>query len=239
MKIKDSRVLVTGANRGIGRAFVEVLLERGAARIYAAARQPTQVADLFDGHAAVTPVRLDVTDAAGVAAVATEVKEVDLLINNAGTLASYGLLDAGRGDIERDFAVNFFGVLEVTKALLPALERSRGAVLNVLSLVSMASMAGIGGYAASKAAAWSLTQALRAELASRSVQVFAPYPGAVDTDMIRAFEMTKTPPRAVAERTLAAVEDGELDCFPDPMSTDAGGKWLDDPRSLERMFAAM
>lgn len=112
-------------------------------------------------------------------------------------------------------------------------------MVNVLTLVSLASMAGIGGYSASKAAAWSMTQSLRVELRKKNIQVFGVYPGAVDTDMIRAFEMDKTPPSVVAANTLNALERDELDCFPDPMSAQAGAEWLKNPRALETMFADM
>ena len=127
----------------------------------------------------------------------------------------------------------------MTRAFAPTLEARQGAVLNVLTLVSLASMPGIGGYAASKAAAWSMTQALRVELGKKGVKVHAVYPGAVDTDMIRSFAMDKTPPREVAANSLAAVERGEADSFPDPMSAQAGQAWLANPRALEEMFANM
>jgi len=180
-----------------------------------------------------------VTNPDDVAAAARTADDVELLLNNAGTLRSFSVLEARREELDEDFAVNFHGPLAVTKAFLPTLEARRGVVVNVLTLVSMASMAGSGGYAASKAAAWSLTQSLRIELGRRGVAVFGVYPGAVDTDMIRGFEMDKTPPEDVAANALAAVEAGEADSFPDPMSKQAGEAWLRNPRALEEMFAGM
>ncbi|MEM9074770.1 MAG: SDR family oxidoreductase [Myxococcota bacterium] len=237
MNIKGSRVLVTGTNRGIGRSFVEALVERGAERVYAAARS-SSIGDVPKGDR-IVPVALDVTNADQISAAVSQVGEVDLLINNAGTLRSFGLLEATQAQLDHDFGVNFFGTLNLTKALVPTLERTKGSVLNVLTLVSMASMAGIGGYAASKAAAWSMTQALRSELGKKGIGVYATYPGAVDTDMIRAFEMDKATPRSVADNSLDAIEKGEVDCFPDAMSKQAGGAWLKNPRALEEMFASM
>jgi len=239
MKIKGTKVLVTGTSRGIGRAFVAELLARGAGQVLAGARTADDLAAVGALDPRVTPVQLDVTRPGDVEAAAGRIGELDLLLNNAGSLRGYSLLATPRGDVERDFAVNFWGTLELTKALVPALERRRGAVLNILTLVSMASMAGIGGYSASKAAAWSMTQALRAELGARGITVFAAYPGAVDTDMIRSFEMAKTPPAEVARNALDAVEAGTLDAFPDPMSAQAGAAWLKNPRDLEAMFAKM
>lgn len=240
MKLKDTVALVTGSNRGIGRCYVEALLSQGCQTIYAAARKPERVRDLVDqGGGRVKALQLDITDPRQCAAAAKAAGDIDLLINNAGSLASYGLLDASRDQLERDFAVNFFGTLEMTRAFAPALERTGGALVNVLTLVSLASMPGIGGYSASKAAAFSMTQALRGELHSRGVRVFGVYPGAVDTDMIRAFEMDKAAPADVARRTLDGVLRDEEDIFPDPMSESAGKTWLADPRALARQFASM
>ena len=239
MKIQGTHTLVTGANRGIGRAFVDALLARGAGRVYAGARTEAARAQLDAIDERVTGVLIDVTDPTQIAATTQAIGRLDLLLNNAGSLKGYSLLDTPRAAIEQDFAVNFWGTLDLTRACLPALRESNGAVLNMLTLVSMASMAGIGGYAASKAAAWSMTQALRTELGKQGVTVFAAYPGAVDTDMIRAFEMDKTPAATVAHNALDAVEAGTLDAFPDPMAAQAGAAWLNNPRDLEAMFASM
>lgn len=239
MKIRGSKVLVTGSNRGIGRAFVDALLARGAGTVYAGARDPSTLLSVHPGESRVERLRLDITDADSVDAAVASVGPIDILINNAGSLASYSVLQASREQLEHDLAVNFFGTLAMSKAFAPALESSQGGIVNMLTLVSLSSMAGIGGYAASKAAAWSMSQALRAELGQRGIKVFAAYPGAVDTDMIRSFEMDKTPPIEVANNILDAVERDQLDCFPDPMSRQAGEAWLKDPRALERMFASM
>ncbi len=239
MRIQEKTVLVSGANRGIGRAFVDELLRRGVGTIFAGARSGASLEALGALDARVRPLYIDVTEPSSIADAVGQIGGLDLLINNAGSLAGYSLLDSSREAVATDFSVNFWGVLDLTKACLPKLEEGGGAVLNMLTLVSMASMAAIGGYSASKAAAWSMTQALRKELGERGITVFAAYPGAVDTDMIRAFEMDKTPPEVVAKNVLDAVEAGTLDCFPDPMAQQAGAAWLKNPRDLEAMFASM
>jgi len=239
MKIQGKTVLVTGANRGIGRAFVDELLRRDVGVVFAGARSEAGLEVLRGIDKRVHPLSIDVTDSSSVAEAVGRIGDLDLLINNAGRLGGYSLLESSREAVESDFEVNFWGALDLIKAVVPKLEASKGSVLNMLTLVSMASMAAIGGYSASKAAAWSMTQALRKELGDRGIRVFAAYPGAVDTDMIRAFEMAKTAPEVVAGNILDAVEAGMLDCFPDPMAEQAGSAWLNNPRDLEAMFANM
>lgn len=178
LSISDSVAVVTGANLGIGRALVEELLDRGARRVYAAARNPATLAEVeaLDRNR-VHPLRLDVTNRAEVEAAASAAADATLLINNAGSLNFGSLLDAPLDDIRRDMEVNYFGVLDVSRAFAPSLEQSgRGGIVNLLSIVSWASMPGIGGYNASKAAAWSLTQSLRGDLKKRGIAVFGVWP---------------------------------------------------------------
>lgn len=238
-KIQGTSVVVTGASRGIGRAFVDHLLARGARRVFAGARSTQDLKTLGGIDPRVHPIALDVTKSEDIANAVATAEGVDLLINNAGSLVGYSLLHTSRDRVQADFAVNFWGPLELTRAFVPSLEARQGAVLNMLTLGSLASMPAIGGYSASKAAAWSMTQALRKELGDRGIAVFAAYPGAVDTDMIRSFETVKTSPTVVAKNVLDAVEAGRLDCFPDPTAEQAGATWLKNPRDLEMMFAQM
>lgn len=240
MKVENSTALVTGASRGIGRALVEALLEAGASRVYAAARTPATLAKLAQSYPGrVVPLELDVTNTQQVEAAARTAADTNLLINNAGLLSAYGLLSSPPEVLQREFATNFYGTLAVTRALLPALEARGGAVVNLLTVVSLASMAGLGGYSASKAAAFSMTQALRAELKPRGVAVHAVFPGPVDTDMARDLTLPKTKPAEVAAAIVEGVDRGDEDILPDPMSRQVYEQWRRDPKAIEQMFAAM
>ncbi len=241
MKIEDSVALVTGSNRGIGRALVAALVEAGARRVYAAARNPASLASLVDaGAGRVVPVTLDVTSKSDVSELPAVCKDVNLLINNAGSLSAYGLLESAEADLAREFATNFYGPLAVTKAMLPTLERAApAAIVNLLTVVSVASMPALGGYSATKAAAFSMTQALRYELAKKQIAVHAVFPGPVDTDMAKSITLPKTSPDDVARAIVEAVARGEEDILPDPMSRQVVGAWLKDPKAVERQFGAM
>jgi len=241
MKINGSVVLVTGASRGIGRALVEKLLAAGAARIYATARSPSQLEGLVaQDPARVIALRLDTTNPQDVAAIAKAARDVNVLVNNAGVLSSGSVLTASRASIDADFATNVFGMLEVTKAVLPSIERAGGgAVVNVLTVVSLSSMPALGGYCASKAAAYSITQALRGELKPRGIAVYAVFPGPVDTDMSKQITLAKTSPDVVAKAIVDGIERGDEDILPDPMAQQVFDQWSHNPKAVERMFGAM
>jgi NAD(P)-dependent dehydrogenase (short-subunit alcohol dehydrogenase family) len=226
-------VLVTGANRGLGQALVEQSLRRGADRVYAGTRQPNVVRD-----ERITPVTLDVTDPAQIQAAFDSVESLDILINNAGVSVPDDL--SGRAAFERHLAVNLYGTLDVTQAFLPLLTRSQGAVVNIVSLGAVAAVPVLPAYSVSKAASLSFTQSLRALLAGRGVSVYAVMPGPIDTDMVRALDIPKTPPRDVARATLDAVERGDEDIFPDPMSAALIESWRTSPvKVMERQNAAL
>lgn len=241
MKISKSVALVTGANRGIGRSIVRALLDAGAARVYAGARDTRKLEDVVAlDPARLVALKLDVTSAEDVAAAAKRAGDVTLLVNNAGVLASYNVIASSREQIEQDFAVNFFGALSMIRAFVPILERAGGgAIANMLTVVSLASRPVIGGYAASKAAAFSLTQSLRPELKAKGIDVHAVVPGAVDTDMIRAFPIDKTSPDDVARAIVEGIERGDEDIVTDPMARDVFARWLRNPKELERYFGAL
>jgi NAD(P)-dependent dehydrogenase (short-subunit alcohol dehydrogenase family) len=229
----DKTVLVTGANRGLGRALVDEALRRGAKRVYAASRQPMAVPD-----ERVTPLILDVTDPAQIQGAVDSVESLDILINNAGVSVPDDLSD--RSAFEQHLAVNLYGTLDVTQAFLPSLTRSHGAVVNVVSLGAVAAVPVLPAYSVSKAASLSVTQSLRALLAGRGVGVYAVMPGPIDTDMVRALEIPKTPPADVARATLDGVERGEEEIFPDPMSQLLADGWRAGvAKELERQNAAM
>jgi NAD(P)-dependent dehydrogenase (short-subunit alcohol dehydrogenase family) len=233
MTIKDKTILVTGANRGIGQALAAEALARGAARVYAGTRQP-----LVGTDDRVTALRLDVTSAAQVQAAAGQVGSLDMLINNAGIAVPDDLTDPAA--LERHLAVNLFGTYAVTQAFLPAVTRSRGAIVNILSVNALAPMPFvIPAYSVSKAAAFSFTQSLRARVAGQGVRVHAVLPGPVDTDMLRGVDIPKASPESVARAILDAVDRGEEEIFPDPASAPLAAGWRESAaKLLERQLAA-
>jgi NAD(P)-dependent dehydrogenase (short-subunit alcohol dehydrogenase family) len=232
MEIAGKTVLVTGANRGIGQALVAEALSRGAKRVYAGTRQP-----LAHPDGRVTPLTLDVTNAAQIQAAAETVGSLDILINNAGIALYDDLSD--RAVLEQHLAVNLFGTYGVTRAFLPVLTRSRGAIVNNVSLMALAPLPLTPAYAISKAAAFNLTQSLRALLAGRGVRVHAVLTGPTDTDMTRGFDIPKASPESVARAIFDGIQDGEEDIFPDPMSASLAGSWRTGPaKELERQSAA-
>jgi NAD(P)-dependent dehydrogenase (short-subunit alcohol dehydrogenase family) len=233
MLIADKAVLVTGANRGLGQALVDEALLRGAKRVYAASRQP-----LTHPDDRVTHVILDVTDQAQIQAAAERVESLDILINNAGVSLPDDLSD--RLALDRHLAVNLFGTWGVTEAFLPALTEARGRIVNVVSLGAFAAVPLLPAYSASKAAAFSLTQSLRALLAGRGVKVQAVMPGPIDTDMVRDLPIPKTAPESVARAILDGVENEDEEIFPDPVSEVLAESWRSGAaKALERQNAAL
>jgi NAD(P)-dependent dehydrogenase (short-subunit alcohol dehydrogenase family) len=233
MTIADKAVLVTGANRGIGQTLVEEALSRGARRVYAAARRPVVHPD-----ARVTPLTLDVTDAAQIRQAVADVDALDILINNAGVALYDDLSDPSV--LERHLAVNLFGTYNVTQAFLPLLARSEGAIVNNLSMNALAPLPLIPAYSISKAAAFNLTQSLRVLLAARGVRVHAVLTGPVDTDMTRGLDIPKAAPESVARAIFDGVEQGQEEIFPDAMSQSLAQSWRSGAaKALETQYAAL
>ena len=233
MSIADKTVLITGASRGIGQALTDEALRRGAKRVYAAARRPVAHPD-----ERVTPLRMDVTDAAQIRAAAGRIGSLDFLVNNAGLALFEGLGD--RVTLERHLAVNLFGTYAVTEAFLPALTRSGGAIVNNLSLNSLAPLPALAAYSVSKAAAFSLTQSLRASLAERGVRVHAVLTGPTDTDMVRGLDIPKASAEFVARAIFDAVDRGEEDIFPDPVAESLADGWRNGAvKAFERQLAEL
>jgi NAD(P)-dependent dehydrogenase (short-subunit alcohol dehydrogenase family) len=238
MDIQDSTALVTGANRGLGARLVGELLAAGAMRVYAAARRPEHIDARLTADRRVRTLALDVTDDASVRAAAAQATDISLLINNAGVLAFGSALDGDLDLFERDLATNYLGTLRVSRAFVPVLEARRpAAIVNVLTLVALAPVPPMAGYSASKAAAHSVTQALRAELRGRGIDVVGAYPGGIDTDMLAGVDADKAPPELVAARIVAGVAAGEEVIWPDDVSAGAGAVYLTDPRRLEQLLA--
>jgi NAD(P)-dependent dehydrogenase (short-subunit alcohol dehydrogenase family) len=241
MKSQESIAFVTGANRGIGRAFVEAYLGHGAKKVYAAARRRADLdAIVALDSKRVIPVVLDVSKPAEIASAAAAAKDVNVLINNAGVLSGGSVLDASDDTLRRDLDVNYFGTIRVTRAFAPVIEANGGGVVvNLLSVLSLASMPGIAGYGASKAALWSATQSMRADLAKRRIRVVGVFPGPIDTDMAKEVPLAKTPPIDVANDVLKGIAAGAEDIFPDAMSKQVYAAWAKDHKAVEKQFAAI
>ena len=239
MKILDSKILVTGANRGIGLALVEKLLEKGAAKVYATYRSENNRLTLDEFGERVIPVHLDLGDKATIEQLSQSVLSLNILINNAGILSALSLLQDTEEQLRNDIETNFFGTLAVTKAMLPALKKeSSAAIVNVASIASLAAMPSLGGYSASKAAIHSMTQSIRGELKAGDISVHGVYPGPVATRMTEGYDMELTPAPVVAEKILEGIENGVEDIFPDAMSQQTGPLFLSSPKSLEENFAS-
>jgi NAD(P)-dependent dehydrogenase (short-subunit alcohol dehydrogenase family) len=233
MIIHGKTVLVTGASRGIGQALVEEALSRGAKRVYAGTRVP-----LAHPDGRVTPLALDVTSAAQIQDAAGKVGSLDILINNAGIGFYDDLSD--RAALEQHLAVNLFGSHDMTLAFLPLLARSRGAIVNILSINALAALPLIPAYSISKAAAFNLTQSMRALLAGQGVSVHAVMAGPVDTDMTRGADIPKASPESVARAIFDAVDKDEEDIFPDPISQSVAESWRGGAvKALEHQLATL
>lgn len=232
--IAGRSVLVTGANRGVGRALVDEALTRGAAKVYAGTRQPFEHAD-----ERVVRVALELTDAASVTAAAEAVGALDVLVNNAGTSVMPDDMSS-RAVLEQHLNVNLLGTFDVSRAFLPALEASQGSIVNILSTSSFANMPLMPTYSISKAALLSLTQGLRAWTAGRGVAVHAAFLGVVDTDMTKDFDIPKASAASVAAGVWDGVEAGQTDIFPDEMSALMAEAWQSSAmKGLELEYAAL
>jgi len=238
MKIPEATILITGANRGIGRALVDKALERGAAKVYATYRSDANRADLEGIDPRVVPVQLDLSDKASIERLGQAVPAINVLINNAGIFTGTDLLADTEDQARADIETNFFGTLAVTKALLPALRAGgSAAIVNVSSIAGLASMPGFGGYSAAKAALHSLTQSLRGRLKGEGIAVHGVYPGPVATRLTDGFEMDTTPAPVVATSILVGVDEGTVEIFPDSMSRQTGPLFMSNPKQLEQTFS--
>ena len=212
--------LVTGANRGLGRALVEALIERGSEKIYAGVRDP----DAWDAMRTrygpiVIPLPLDLSDRSTIVAAATLATDVDLLINNAATARFSLPLRNDRADIELEIMTNYLGTYDMIDVFTPILEHRHATIVTILSMLALVNEPTKAGYSASKAALHSMTESMRDVLASRNVTICAAYPAGIDTDMLAAFAAPKTHPSIVAHGILDGVQSNKPRIFPDPNST--------------------
>ncbi|OAT70086.1 short-chain dehydrogenase [Mycobacteroides immunogenum] len=210
--IENKVVLVTGGRRGLGAAIVDEVLSRGARTVYSTARDPFE-----DPRAQVITKQLEVTSEASVAALARDLTDVEIVVNNAGVLHPDSLLTGDFESIDATFQTNVFGPLRIVRAFAPILKANGGgAIVNVHSVLSW--LGGAGAYGASKAAIWSLSNSLRLELEAQSTQVLGVHAGFIDTDMVSAMPVPKTPPAVIAARIIDALEKGDSEVLTDDLT---------------------
>lgn len=241
MEIKNSVALVTGTNRGVGRAIVQALVAAGASKVYAAARNTAGVQDLVAAAGGkVEAIQLDITNEAQVAAAAAHCKDLTLLVNNAGTNHASGCISADSLAYARaEMETNYFGTLAMCRAFAPVLKANGGgALVNVVSIVAKATIPAYGSYSASKGANLRMTESVRAELAAQNTAVHAVMTGAVDTDMAAGYDGPKNTPAEVAQAILNGVQQGEEDVYVGDMTGWINGALKEDPKGLEKQLAA-
>ncbi len=242
MQLEGAIALVTGANGGIGKYYVEALRAAGVSRIYAGARNPKSLADLtaIDSQR-IIPIALDITDEQSVMTAASECKDVNLLINNAGIGLLKGLISAADLSSARaEMEVNYFGTLTMCRAFAPVLKANGGgAIVNMLSILGKVNFPMNASYSASKAAAILMTQGVRAELAAQGTLVVGVMPATVDTEVSRNFPPPKVAPEVVVREALQAAIAGVEDVYPGEQATQMAAQLLKDPKALEKMMAMM
>lgn len=240
--IQGSACFVTGSNRGIGRAIVEELIKRGAAKVYAAARNTNALKELAgSSRGKLVAVALDVTNEEQISAAANGAPDTQILINNAGVAGYTGIIAAADIRSARaEMEVNYFGLMSMTRAFAPILKRNGGGVLvNISSIGGLVGIPAFGTYSATKAAVHSLTQSVRGELKAQGTLVIGVYPGPIDTDMAAGVAMNKETPQRVAQEILNGIESGAEEVYPDPVSKDVAARLKADPKGVEKEWSAM
>jgi NAD(P)-dependent dehydrogenase (short-subunit alcohol dehydrogenase family) len=241
MEVNNAVVLVTGANGGIGSHFVQQLIQLNVAKIYVCARTVSKLSDLVAiDPAKIVPIGLDVTNLQSITAAAAQCADVSLLINNAGTSLNHGIISAPDLEAARaEMDVNYFGMAAMCRAFAPILKQQNGgAIINILSLLGKVNLPFSGSYSASKAAAISMTQSVRAELAAQNTLVVGVMPGTVDTDLAKAWPDPKVAPAEVVRAALQAVIDQLEDVYPGEQAAQVSAQLLADPKGVEKYMAS-
>nr|WP_299340152.1 SDR family oxidoreductase [Allomuricauda sp.] len=233
--LKEKTILITGANRGIGKALVQASLEKGAKKVYATSRDLERMPE-FNDHR-VVPIELDITNKSQIAEVASKLQDTDVLINNAGILTAGTILEGEWADIETDMKVNYFGTINMMREFAPMLiKNAPSRIVNFTSIVAYSPLPSIAGYSASKAALLSATYSARTELAKNGITVHAINPGAIDTDMNKGSDWDMPSPADVAKTILDKIEEDELDIIPEAIGKGFFRAWKEDPSKLAGIF---
>lgn len=239
IQTQGKTALVSGANRGIGKAIVIELLNQGAEKIYAGARSLESLNDLKSTYGdRIIPIQLDVTDDNSIKQARALINNLDILVNNAGVFSVGGVLaDTAIDSMKTNLDVNVWGVLKLSNAVLPLLKESKeSAIVNISSVAGLGNMPMAGTYSVSKAAVHSMTQGMRAELIENPTLVMGVYPGPIDTDMAAGLEMDKDTPQNVAKSIVDGLGQGKEDMYPDIMSVEVGAFYAQDPKGVEKQF---
>ena len=233
---KDRVILITGANRGIGRSLVKTLLEYDVKKIYATYRDLKQMPNFNDDR--VVPLPLDITNSSDIAKTVIDTNDTEILINNAGVLSSGTILEGDLNGMNYDMQVNYFGTINMMRAYSPILVKNRPArIINIVSIAAYSPLPTIAGYAASKAALFSATQSVRIELAKKGITVHAVNPGAIDTDMNKGSDWVMPNPDSVAIKILQQIALENLDIIPDEIGQNMYNAWKEDPSKLSKIFS--
>ncbi len=238
--VNGKTALISGANRGIGKAIAKELLNRGVAKVYAGARNLDSLSELIGEFGdKIVPVKLDVTDTKSIESAAAQVEDLDILVNNAGVFSLGGIISPlAQSSLKENLDVNVWGVVNLTNAVANHLiKESPTAIINISSLAGLGNMPMAATYSVSKAAVHSVTQGMRAELAAQNTLVIGVYPGPIDTDMAAALEMDKDSPENVARNIVDGLSNGAEDVYPDMMSSQAGAFYASNPKGVEQQFA--
>lgn len=240
--VEGKTALVSGANRGIGKAIVEELIERGIAKVYAGARNIETLNELKNKYGnKIVPIELDLTKQETIDKAASQIGQLDVLVNNAGVLSFGSLFSSDTfNSLKENMDVNVWGLLKLSNAVgKHFVNENPAAIVNISSVAGLGNMPFGATYSVSKAAVHSITQGMRTEMNQKNTLVMGVYPGPIDTDMIATFEMEKENPSIVAKNVIDGIENGAEDVYPDKMSAEVGLFYETNPKGVEEQFSAM